>query len=528
MVNKLNLLYWSAFFNILDDLFFQPFLKYDFFYLFPEFFFLIVLLLLLLLFGLDLFINDYFRERLLVLNNFISYLFCFSALLFSIHLYEYPPFPVEISNYITIDYYTQVSKFFLAILGFILLRFSAEYLCENKRILMEYPILVGFLFFFIMFLLNSSNFFFLYLNFEAISLILCILAGLDINSSTSLESSTKYFSLSSFASSLLLFGISSIFGINQGQYAFNSFFNISNFFFSTMGILVVILILSAFLFKIGGFPYSIWAPDVYEGLSGPILFLFVVFSKSAFILVLIKILHLSFFSFFNTYKFILLVSGLGSFLLGTLAAIPQTSIRRFIAYSSTGQVGFILLGLATGSQSGCVATLTFLFIYILNNLIFLGIVLTSKNPKTGKYLNTFQDLSLFCKINPSASWILVLSLFSFSGLPPLPGFFAKFLILRSLIDSYLLVPCILALLFSCVSAFYYIRFIKNLWFYFYTPLGVDNKTLYYNFNFYFFKQSKFNFVIIVSSILLLIFPFFLTEWYYFLSLCILKSGFIFN
>jgi NADH:ubiquinone oxidoreductase subunit 2 (subunit N) len=237
---------------------------------------------------------------------------------------------------------------------------------------------------------------------------------------------------------------------------------------------------------------------------------------------------LSFFPFFNTYKLILLVSGLGSFLLGTLAAIPQSSIRRFIAYSSTGQVGFILLGLSTGTQSGCIATLTFLFIYILNNLIFLGVLLTAKNPKNGKYLNSFNDLTFFCKLNPSAAWALVLSLFSFAGLPPLPGFFSKFLILRALIDSYLFFPCIFALLFSCVSAFYYIRFIKNLLFYFYTPKFKGKKQLYYEFNSYFFKQSKFNLIISITCLILVTFPFFLTNWYYFLSVCVLKSDFFLN
>ena len=221
----------------------------------------------------------------------------------------------------------------------------------------------------------------------------------------------------------------------------------------------IFLIIFYILFKLTAAPFHIWAPSIYEGAPLPITIFLSIFSKITMIFLLIKLLVFYFYFLYSEWSTILLFSGLASIVVGIYGAISETRIKRFFVYSSMGHVGFMLLGISEGGVHGVLATVIYLMIYTVT--VFIGWTILFSSEQKITHINQLSGLS---KTNPTLSFILAISMLSMSGIPPLAGFYVKFEILYSLVESEYFNIALLALLLTVFSFFYYLRVIKILYF----------------------------------------------------------------
>lgn len=339
----------------------------------------------------------------------------------------------------------------------------------------EYLILILCSIFGLLCLISSFDLVSMYISLEVQSLAFYILASMRKDSAFSTEAGLKYFILGAFSSGILLLGISFIYG-SVGTTNFESlgkffigfdFLNLSNNFFNLNNRIIagIICIFIGVLFKLTAAPFHMWAPDVYEGSPFFITILFSIVPKIGMLAVAIKIFYFSLYEGFVYWQSIGLLCAALSVIIGTLKALQQNKIKRFLAYSSIGHVGFLLVGFSTGTVIGIQSLIFYLVIYtvMMLNVWAIVISLKVKNKKyvQAKYINDLQGLS---KSNPLLAYTLTINMFSMAGVPPLAGFFAKFYILFSGLESSLNILVIFCILLSVVSAFYYIRFIKIIFF----------------------------------------------------------------
>tara|TARA_A100000164_G_scaffold259933_1_gene231929 strand:- start:1452 stop:2486 length:1035 start_codon:yes stop_codon:yes gene_type:complete len=295
---------------------------------------------------------------------------------------------------------------------------------------------------------------------ELQSLPLYVLAAINTNNVKSSEAGLKYFVLSALSSGLLLYGCSLIYGFS-GSTNFDTIS--SNIGSEEYGnIFGIIFILVGLSFKISAVPFHMWAPDVYEGSPTTITLFFSVVPKIAALTVFIRFLYVPFIDLFEQWQSIIIFISIASMLLGSFAAIGQTNIKRLIAYSSIGHIGYALAGLAIGTNLGIQSSITYITIYLIMNLGFFSCLLMLKRNDT--YYETIDDLSGLSKNHPILSLCLLIQLFSLAGIPPLAGFFAKFYIFIAVIEQSMYFLAVVGLLATVVSAFYYLRIIKVIYF----------------------------------------------------------------
>jgi NADH-quinone oxidoreductase subunit N len=223
-----------------------------------------------------------------------------------------------------------------------------------------------------------------------------------------------------------------------------------------------VFILVGLAFKISAVPFHMWVPDVYEGSPTSVTSFFAVVPKIAGFAVLIRFLQTPFQNIIFEWQTILIFMSIGSMILGSVAAIGQTNIKRLMAYSSIGHIGYALAGVATGTISGYSSSILYLTIYVVMNIGAFACIFLMK--KEGKYMEEITDLSGISKKNPLIAISFLIILFSLAGIPPLGGFFAKFYVFVSVIESGLYTLAIIGLLTTVVSAFYYLRIIKVIYF----------------------------------------------------------------
>ena len=304
------------------------------------------------------------------------------------------------------------------------------------------------------FMLSSSNLLMFYVGLELASIPLAALANFDLDKRRSSEAAMKYIMSSAFASGLLLFGISMMYGVT-GTVSFAELQTAASdqplFLFS------FILIIAGFGFKISAVPFHLWTADVYEGSPIAVTSYLSVISKGSMIFAMTTVLFTVFQSLiFQWYNIIAMLAVL-SMIVGNLFAIRQQNVKRFLAFSSISQVGFILIGVTGASAAGQSAVIYFVLIYIFSNLAAFG-VLSLVSSEKGK--ETIDDFKGFYKTNPLLTWILAIALFSLAGIPPTAGFFGKFFLLLAGAgkNNYLLIT--IAALNMVVSLYYYLRIIK--------------------------------------------------------------------
>jgi NADH-quinone oxidoreductase subunit N len=295
---------------------------------------------------------------------------------------------------------------------------------------------------------------------ELQSLALYVLATFNRDQLKSSEAGLKYFVLSALSSGLLLYGCSLIYGFS-GSTNFNIISNQlnSNEYVLTFGI---VFILVGLAFKISAVPFHMWAPDVYQGSPTTVTLFFTMVPKIAALTVFIRFLYVPFLNLIDQWQMIIVFLSIASMLFGAIAAIGQTNIKRLIAYSSIGHIGYTLAGLATGSNEGIQSSIVYISIYIIMNLALFSCLLMLK--RNNEYYEEIEDLSGLSKNHPLLSLSLLIILFSLAGIPPLAGFFAKFYIFKAVIEQSMYFLAIVGLLSTVIAAFYYLRVIKIIYF----------------------------------------------------------------
>jgi NADH-quinone oxidoreductase subunit N len=361
---------------------------------------------------------------------------------------------------VVIDHMSSLMKIITLLGAFLVLTISTNYLKTFKLFKIEYPVLILCSVLGMMVMISSNDLIVFYMGLELQSLALYVLATFNRDQLQSSEAGLKYFVLSALSSGLLLYGCSLIYGFS-GSTNFNIISNQlnSNEYVLTFGIVFIIVGLA---FKISAVPFHMWAPDVYQGSPTSVTLFFTMVPKIAALTVFIRFLYVPFLNLIDQWQMIIVFLSIASMLFGAIAAIGQTNIKRLIAYSSIGHIGYTLAGLASGTNEGIQSSIVYICIYIIMNLALFSCLLMLK--RNNKYYEDIEDLSGLSKNHPLLSLSLLIILFSLAGIPPLAGFFAKFYIFKAVIEQSMFFLAVVGLLSTVVAAFYYLRIIKIIYF----------------------------------------------------------------
>lgn len=327
----------------------------------------------------------------------------------------------------------------------------------------EYPVLLLLSTVGMMIMLSANDLIALYLGLELLSLSLYVVAAFDRDNGRSTEAGLKYFVLGALASGLLLYGASLVYG-----YAGTTNFDrIADAIAATdtvpFGLVIgLVLVLAALAFKVSAVPFHMWTPDVYEGAPTPVTAFFASAPKVAAIGLLARVVAGPFGDMAGQWQQIIILCSLGSMILGALAAIGQKNIKRLMAYSSIGHVGYALMGLAVASEIGMQALLIYIAIYLFTNVGAFAVLVAMR--RNGQALENVDDLAGLGRTDPAMALAMTLFMFSMAGIPPLAGFFGKYFVIGAAIQGGFITLAVVGVLSSAVSAYYYLRIIKVMYF----------------------------------------------------------------
>tara|TARA_B100002052_G_scaffold291153_1_gene310770 strand:- start:4478 stop:5890 length:1413 start_codon:yes stop_codon:yes gene_type:complete len=364
------------------------------------------------------------------------------------------------SESFVVDKFSLYSKFLILVSCFFVLLISKKYIIDIKNDKFEYPIIILLSILGMFIIVSSNDLILFYLGLELQSLALYILASIDRDNIKSSEAGIKYFVLSALSSGLLLYGCSLVYGFT-GSTNFDQI-ALMTVDFNTGIIFGMVFIIVGLAFKISAVPFHMWSPDVYEGSPTSVTSFFSVVPKIAGVSIFIKFMYLPFREILTEWQYILVFMSIASMILGAVAAIGQKNIKRLMAYSSIGHIGYAIAGIAAGSENGFKSTMVYISIYVVMNIGAFACILLMK--RGNKYVEEIDELSGLSKNHPLISLGLLIILFSLAGIPPLAGFFAKFYIFMAVIESEMYTLAIIGLVTTVVSAFYYIRIIKVMYF----------------------------------------------------------------
>ena len=364
------------------------------------------------------------------------------------------------NNSYTIDYFSLFMKVLTLIACIFVMLSSFDYIKWIGINKIEYPILILSATLGMMIMISSYDLIVFYMGLELQSLSLYVLASFNRDNYRSSEAGLKYFVLGALSSGLLLYGCSLIYGFS-GSTNFDLIAqNMDQL--NTGSIFGIVFILVGLAFKVSAVPFHMWAPDVYEGSPTSVTTFFAIVPKVAALTVFIRFLYVPFINVIGQWQMIIIFISLASMILGAVAAIGQTNIKRLMAYSSIGHMGYALAGLATASNVGIQGTVIYLSIYLLMNLGIFSCIFMMRRKDI--FYEDIQDLSGLSKNHPIISFCLLVLLFSLAGIPPLAGFFAKFYIFMAVIKAEMYTLAIMGLITTVISAFYYLRIIKIIYF----------------------------------------------------------------
>jgi NADH-quinone oxidoreductase subunit N len=324
----------------------------------------------------------------------------------------------------------------------------------------EYPILMLLSAVGMGMLISATDLIALYLGLELMSLSLYVIAAIDRDSAKSTEAGLKYFVLGALSSGMLLYGASLIYGAT-GQISFAGIAQAApqGGLALTFGL---VFLLAGLCFKVSAVPFHMWTPDVYEGAPTPVTAFFAAAPKVAAMAVFVRATMTAFPTVTLQWQQIVVFVSIASMVLGSFAAIGQTNIKRLLAYSSIGHMGFALVGLAAGTQEGVQGVLIYVAIYVVMTLGTFACVLSMKRP--GGMVENISDLAGLSRTSPMMAFLLAMLMFSLAGIPPLAGFFAKFYVFIAAINAGLYALAVIGVLASVVGAYYYLLIVKTMYF----------------------------------------------------------------
>ncbi|MBE9605618.1 NADH-quinone oxidoreductase subunit NuoN [Acetobacteraceae bacterium H6797] len=327
----------------------------------------------------------------------------------------------------------------------------------------EFPLLILFSTVGMMLMVSANDLMTLYMGLELLSLSLYVIAAFNRDSERSVEAGLKYFVLGALASGLLLYGSSLVYGF-AGSTSFDRIADaITGAEGAPIGIVIgLVFVLAGLAFKVSAVPFHMWTPDVYEGAPTPVTAFFASAPKVAAVALLGRVLYGPFAELVAQWQQVLILASLASMILGSLAAIGQRNIKRLMAYSSIGHIGYALMGLASGSESGLRGTLIYMAIYLFMNIGAFAVLIAMR--RNGRAVEGVEDVAGLGKTDPAMALAMTIFMFSMAGIPPLSGFFGKFFVIKAAMESGFLLLAIVGVLASVVSAYYYLRIIKVMYF----------------------------------------------------------------
>jgi len=423
-------------------------------FLFPEIVFS-VLIVTLLLFGVYQQKNS-FRK----INTFsIIVLFIVGCLIYLNKELTFANYDYFFTNSSLIQFF----KFLVIFGSFTTLIISKNYFIDHKLINFEIPVLILFSTLGMLILISSNNLISMYLGIELQSLGLYVIAAINRDSPKSAESGVKYFVLGALSSGILLYGCSLIYGFTGSTNFLEIQNNLSLLNDLNIGLVFgLVFVLVGLAFKISAVPFHMWTPDVYEGAPTSITAFFAIVPKIAGVALIYRFCLEPFGNFYSQWIQIIIFLSLASMFLGSIAAISQNNIKRLLAYSSIGHIGYILIGLAASNSEGIKGLVIYIIIYVLMNIAAFTIILSLKF--NNKFIEKISDFAGLSKHYPLISLSIAILMLSMAGIPPFAGFFGKFYIFISALKSELYYLAILGVVSSVISAFYYLKIIKIIYF----------------------------------------------------------------
>jgi NADH-quinone oxidoreductase subunit N len=399
------------------------------------------------------------------------------------------------NNLFTVDSFAIYAKTLVLIASVASIFVTLTFLEREQMARFEIPLLMLFATLGMLMMISANDLISLYVGLELQSLALYVIAAIRRDTLKSTEAGLKYFVLGALSSGMLLYGASLIYGFT-GATGFDAIASAIQAKSGTLNIgltIGMVFLCAGLAFKIAAVPFHMWTPDVYEGAPTPITAFFASAPKVAAVALFARVLVGAFGHMTEEWRQVIWFISLTSMLLGSFAAIFQTSIKRLMAYSSIGNIGYALVGLAAGTQAGIAGLLIYMAIYVVMTLGTFCVILAMR--QRGQMVERVADLAGLSRNHPLMAYSMAIFMFSMAGIPPMGGFFAKFFVFKAAIeagamDRSLIVLAVIGVLSSVVSAFYYIRIIKIM--FFDEPTGVFDR-----------MDSSLRLVLCVSVVLIL-------------------------
>jgi NADH-quinone oxidoreductase subunit N len=361
-----------------------------------------------------------------------------------------------------VDPYARMLDMLTLIGAAVALVLSRDFWLDAGGVKFEYPVLLLFAAAGMLVMVSANDLITLYVGLELQSLSLYVVAAFKRDSARSSEAGLKYFVLGALSSGMLLYGASLIYGFT-GSTQFTEIAAAVQPSNVNLGLIFgLVFLLAGLAFKISAVPFHMWTPDVYEGAPTPVTAFFAAAPKVAAMALTIRVVISAFPAVTTQWQQIVIFLAIASMALGSFAAIGQHNIKRLMAYSSIGHMGYALVGLAAGTADGVQGVIIYLAIYLVMTLGTFACILALR--RDGKMVEEISQLSGLSRTSPMMALMLAVLLFSLAGIPPLAGFFAKFYVFLAAIEAGLYVLAVVGVLLSVVGAYYYLRIVKIMYF----------------------------------------------------------------
>jgi NADH-quinone oxidoreductase subunit N len=369
---------------------------------------------------------------------------------------------LDFNNAFVVDTFAKMMKVLTLFGSAAALILSANFMKAHRIERFEYPILVLLSTTGMMVMISANDLISLYLGLELQSLALYVIASVHRDNAKSSEAGLKYFVLGALSSGMLLYGASLIYGFTGAT----GFAQIAAYLAQDQAglglIFGLVFLIAGIAFKVSAVPFHMWTPDVYEGAPTPVTAFFAAAPKVAAIALFVRAMFEPFSQITPDWQQVIVFISIASMALGSFAAIGQANIKRLLAYSSIGHMGFALVGLAAGSQEGVQGVVVYMMIYLIMTLGVFACVLSMK--RKGQHVEDIADLAGLARTDRTLAFVLALLMFSLAGIPPLAGFFAKYFVFMAAIKANLVTLAVIGVVTSVVGAYYYLRIVKIIYF----------------------------------------------------------------
>ncbi|PPB81806.1 NADH dehydrogenase subunit N [Albidovulum inexpectatum] len=360
------------------------------------------------------------------------------------------------------DAFARFGKVTVLLSAAAVLAMSQDYMTRRGLARFEYPLIIAFAVTGMMVMLSAGDLMALYMGLELQSLALYVVAAFRRDNVRSTEAGLKYFVLGALSSGLLLYGASLTYGFTGTTLFDGIIATIQNGHVSLGLLFGLVLMITGLAFKVSAVPFHMWTPDVYEGSPTPVTAFFATAPKVAAMGLFARLVHDAFGAAVADWSQVIAVMAVLSMFLGAIAAIGQRNIKRLMAYSSIAHMGFALIGLAAGTQTGVQAMLIYMAIYVTMNIGTFAFILSME--RDGTPVTDIQALNLYARREPGKALAMLVLLFSLAGVPPMLGFFAKYGVLVAAVDAGLSLVAVLGVIASVIGAYYYLRIVYYMYF----------------------------------------------------------------